>query len=68
MQVWDVIKGVRFRQLKCLLLFLFKHPFFLISTVKATFDVLRIASEISYNFLHSAAVGLQILYKSLQIY
>ena len=45
MQVWDVIKGVRFRQLKCLLLFLFKHPFFLISTVKATFDVLRISQK-----------------------
>ena len=45
MQVWDVIKGVRFRQLKCLLLFLFKHPFFLISTVKATFDVLRISKK-----------------------
>ena len=45
MQVWDVIKGVRFRQLKCLLLFLFKHPFFLIYTVKATFDVLRISQK-----------------------
>ena len=45
MQVWDVIKGVRFRQLKCLLLFLFKHTFFLISTVKATFDVLRISQK-----------------------
>ena len=45
MQVWDVIKGVRFRQLKSLLLFLFKHPFFLISTVKATFDVLRISQK-----------------------
>jgi len=45
MLVWDVIKGVRFRQLKSLLLLLFKHPFFFISTIKATFDVLRISQK-----------------------
>ena len=45
MLLWNIIKGVRFRQLKSLLLFLFKHPFFLISTVKATFDVLRISQK-----------------------
>ena len=39
------VKGVRFRQLKSLLLFLIKHPFFFISTLKATFDVLRISQK-----------------------
>ena len=45
MLVWDVFKGIRFRQLKKLMLFLFKHPFFFISTIKATFDVLRISQR-----------------------
>ena len=45
MQVWDVIKGVRFKQLHSVLLFFFKHPFFFISTVKATFDVLKISQR-----------------------
>jgi len=45
MLLWDVIKGVRFRQLKSLILFLIKHPFFFISTLKATFDVLKISQK-----------------------
>ncbi len=45
MQLWDVIKGVRFKQLHSVLLFFFKHPFFFISTIKATFDILRISQK-----------------------
>jgi hypothetical protein len=45
MQVWDVIKGVRFRQLKSLLLFLIKHPIFMVSTIIATFDVVRVSQK-----------------------
>ena len=45
MLLWDVFKGIRFRQVKKLMLFLFKHPFFFISTIKATFDVLRISQR-----------------------
>ena len=45
MFVWDVIKGVRFKQLKSVLLFLFKHPVFMISTVIATFNAVRVSQK-----------------------
>tara|TARA_B110000503_G_scaffold36653_1_gene59927 strand:- start:257 stop:637 length:381 start_codon:yes stop_codon:yes gene_type:complete len=45
MFVWDVIKGVRFKQLKSVLLFLFKHPVFMISTVMATFNAVRVSQK-----------------------
>lgn len=45
MLLWKTIKGVRFRQLKSVLVFLFKHPIFMISTIKATFDVVRVSQK-----------------------
>ena len=45
MFVWDVIKGVRFKQLKSVLLFLFKHPVFMISTVMSTFNAVRVSQK-----------------------
>ena len=45
MFVWDVIKGVRFKQLKSVLLFFFKHPVFMISTVIATFNAVRVSQK-----------------------
>lgn len=45
MSSWEIIKGINFRQLKSLIVFLFTHPFFMISTVRATFSVMRIAQQ-----------------------
>ena len=46
MFVWDVIKGVRFKQLKSVLLFFFKHlEVFMISTVIATFNAVRVSQK-----------------------
>ena len=45
MFVWDVIKGVRFKKLKSVLLFFFKHPVFMISTVIATFNAVRVSQK-----------------------
>jgi len=45
MLLWKTIKGVRFRQLKSVLVFLLKHPIFMISTIKATFDVVRVSQK-----------------------
>jgi len=45
MLLWNIIKGVRFRQLKSVLVFLFKHPIFMVSTIIATFDVVRISQK-----------------------
>ena len=45
MLLWNIIKGVRFRQLKSVLVFLFTHPIFMVSTIIATFDVVRISQK-----------------------
>ena len=45
MLLWKTIKGVRFRQLKSVLVFLFKHTIFMISTINATFDVVRVSQK-----------------------
>ena len=45
MLLWNIIKGVRFRQLKSVLVFLFKHPIFMVSTIIATFNVVRISQK-----------------------
>jgi hypothetical protein len=45
MSSWKIIKGLNFRQLKSLTVLLFKHPFFMLSTMKATFSVMRIAQK-----------------------
>ena len=51
MLLWKIIKGVRFRQLKSVLVFLLKNPIFMISTIKATFDVIRV-SQIEFPNTH----------------
>ena len=45
MLLWNIIKGVRFRLMKSVLVFLFKHPIFMVSTIIATFDVVRISQK-----------------------
>ena len=45
MSSWKIIKGINFRQLKSLIFMLFKHPIFMISTVRVTFRVMRISEE-----------------------
>ena len=45
MLLWNIIKRVRFRQLKSVLVFLFKHPIFMVSTIIATFDVVRVSQK-----------------------
>ena len=45
MSSWKLIKGLNFRQLKSLLILFFKHPFFMVSTVKATINVMKIAQK-----------------------
>lgn len=45
MSSWKIIKGLNFRQLKSLTILFFKHPFFMFSTMKATFSVMRIAQK-----------------------
>lgn len=45
MSSFAIIKGLNFRQLKSLLFLFFKHPFFMISTVKATFNVMKIVEK-----------------------
>jgi hypothetical protein len=45
MSSWKLIKGLNFRQLKSLLVLFVTHPFFMISTVKATFSVIKIAQK-----------------------
>ena len=51
MLLWKIIKGVRFRQLKSVLVFLFTHPIFMVSTIIATFDVVRV-SQIEFPNTH----------------
>ena len=45
MLLWNIIKGVRFRLMKSVLVFLFKHPIFMVSTIIATFNVVRISQK-----------------------
>tara|TARA_R110000787_G_scaffold55942_4_gene128829 strand:- start:2920 stop:3408 length:489 start_codon:yes stop_codon:yes gene_type:complete len=45
MSSWKLIKGLNFRQLKSLFLLFVQHPFFMISTVKATFSVIKTAQK-----------------------
>ena len=45
MSFWKVIKGLNFRQIKSLLFLLFRHPIFMISTVRVTFRVMRISEQ-----------------------
>ena len=45
MLLWNIIKEVCFRQLKSVLVFLFKHPIFMVSTIIATFNVVRVSQK-----------------------
>ncbi len=45
MSPWKLIKGLKFKQLVGLTKLFFKHPFFMFSTVRATFSVMKIAQK-----------------------
>lgn len=45
MSFWNIVKGLKFNQLTSLFAWFLKHPFFMISTVRATFSAMTIAQR-----------------------